>query len=570
MPRKKPPKKTHLPAPDASTIRLGSAPGQAVLDLQVLLDTRMLVCANSGGGKSHLLRLIAEQMMPCMLTFVLDPEGEFATLREQVDAVVVGPEGEIPTSVATASKLARRLVERNVSAIIDLYDLSKADKRKFVNLFLRSLLALPRPLWKLMGVLIDEAHMFAPEGVRDIESRDAVIALMDQGRKRGIGGILATQRLSKLAKDAAAEANNLCIGRFAQDIDLRRASDLLGFTGKSEWSRIRNFEPGEFFGVGPAFVDRGVLSFRSGAVKTTHPRSGQRHHIEPPKPSRTILAVVDELSDLQAQVDEEQSELERLRSEVSSLRKGTRKPDPQAEKRHAEAVRSAYANGWDACRSAAIAFLSDTPQPVPESTVARGPKPHAPTNGERPPVLAQRSKSRIPTNGEHPRSTPNGSSSWRAPDVLGRDATAKLLCSLLQLREPVPRSRAALVAGLSPRSSTFRNACSKLRTQGFLLDVGGQIAASPTAIAAHGDTVPPLPRGDEVRAYWGTRLSGAPGRVFAVLCEDHRWVRDDLAHSAGLSPGSSTYRNALSKLRTLGLIETSREQVWLSLELMGD
>jgi hypothetical protein len=42
---------------------------------------------------------------------------------------------------------------------------------------------------------------------------------MSQGRKRGFAGIIATQRLSKLHKDAAAEANNVIIGRTWLDAD---------------------------------------------------------------------------------------------------------------------------------------------------------------------------------------------------------------------------------------------------------------------------------------------------------------------------------------------------------------
>ena len=69
---------------------------------------------------------------------------------------------------------------------------SKADKRKFVRIFLEALLSLPRSLWRPMVVVVDEAHEFCGESTRDCESREAVIRLMDSGRKRGICGILAT------------------------------------------------------------------------------------------------------------------------------------------------------------------------------------------------------------------------------------------------------------------------------------------------------------------------------------------------------------------------------------------
>src|ERR1700728_1218680 len=58
------------------------------LDLPTLVDTRLLIQANSGGGKSWLLRLIAERAG--IQTIVLDNEGEFASVHEAVDVLLVG------------------------------------------------------------------------------------------------------------------------------------------------------------------------------------------------------------------------------------------------------------------------------------------------------------------------------------------------------------------------------------------------------------------------------------------------------------------------------------------------
>ncbi len=83
-----------------------------------------------------------------------------------------------------------------------------SERRHFVKLFIESLIHLPRDLWRPTLVILDEAHIYCPErGSGEAESTDAVISLMSQGRKRGYAGIIATQRLSKLHKDAAAEAN---------------------------------------------------------------------------------------------------------------------------------------------------------------------------------------------------------------------------------------------------------------------------------------------------------------------------------------------------------------------------
>jgi hypothetical protein len=42
-------------------------------------------------------------------TIILDNEGEFATLREKVDVLLIGDGGELPADVRSAGLLARRL-----------------------------------------------------------------------------------------------------------------------------------------------------------------------------------------------------------------------------------------------------------------------------------------------------------------------------------------------------------------------------------------------------------------------------------------------------------------------------
>ncbi len=59
-------------------------------------------------------------------------------------------------------------------------------------------------------------------------SLGAMTNLMCRGRKRGLAGVIATQRLAKLAKNVAAEASNFLMGRTFLDIDMARAADLLG------------------------------------------------------------------------------------------------------------------------------------------------------------------------------------------------------------------------------------------------------------------------------------------------------------------------------------------------------
>jgi hypothetical protein len=92
-----------------------------------LVDTRLPIKANSGGGKSWLLRLIAERAG--IQTIVLDNEGEFASLREAVDMLLVVASGELPANPRHAALVARRLIEFKVSAVVDLYELKLGERR---------------------------------------------------------------------------------------------------------------------------------------------------------------------------------------------------------------------------------------------------------------------------------------------------------------------------------------------------------------------------------------------------------------------------------------------------------
>ena len=88
------------------------------LDLNRILDGRMLLQANSGGGKSYAVRRLCEVTHHKVQQIILDPEGEFASLRERFDYILVGGDGDIPINVRSSELLARRILELGTSAII--------------------------------------------------------------------------------------------------------------------------------------------------------------------------------------------------------------------------------------------------------------------------------------------------------------------------------------------------------------------------------------------------------------------------------------------------------------------
>jgi monomeric isocitrate dehydrogenase len=99
------------------------------VSLDQLMVGGLLLQAGSGGGKSRAIRQLLEETHGRVQHLVIDPEGEFASLRERFDYVHAAPHGaDVVATPKTARVLCRRLVEIGASAVLDIYDL-KAQER---------------------------------------------------------------------------------------------------------------------------------------------------------------------------------------------------------------------------------------------------------------------------------------------------------------------------------------------------------------------------------------------------------------------------------------------------------
>lgn len=245
----------------------GGAP--ATLDLEELLATRLLVQGNSGSGKSHLLRRLLEQSAAWVQQAIIDPEGDFVTLSEAFGHLVIDAEDHTERGLQVAGERAR--IHR-VSTVLNLEGLDAENQMRRAAAFLSGLFDVERDHWYPMLVVVDEAQLFAPAVAGEVSdearklSLGAMTNLMCRGRKRGLAGVIATQRLAKLAKNVAAEASNFLMGRTFLDIDMARAADLLGME-RRQADAFRDLERGHFMALGPA-LSRRPLGLRIGATDT--------------------------------------------------------------------------------------------------------------------------------------------------------------------------------------------------------------------------------------------------------------------------------------------------------------
>ncbi|QYM73848.1 ATP-binding protein [Pseudochrobactrum sp. Wa41.01b-1] len=241
----------------------------AMLDLEELLATRLLVQGNSGSGKSYLLRRLLEQSAPWVQQCIIDPEGDFVTLADVYGHVVV----DAARTEAELTRIAQRIRQHRVSVVVNLEGLDIDQQMKAAAAFLNGMFDADRDYWYPMLVVVDEAQLFAPSVGGEVSdearkiSLSAMTNLMCRGRKRGLAGVIATQRLAKLAKNVAAEASNFLMGRTFLDIDMARAADLLGMD-RRQAEQFRDLQRGHFVALGPA-LSRRPLSVKIGKVETS-------------------------------------------------------------------------------------------------------------------------------------------------------------------------------------------------------------------------------------------------------------------------------------------------------------
>jgi hypothetical protein len=489
---------------------------------------------------------------------VIDPEGEFATLRERYDYVIAAAHGgDALAHPRTAQLLARRLLETGVSAILDIYDLKAHERQAFVRLFLEALVNAPRNLWKPCLVVLDEAHVYAPEAGKT-ESTGAVIDIATRGRKRGLCLVAATQRLAKLHKDCAAELLNKLIGRTGLDVDVARAADELGMSRREAMEQLRPLEPGNFFAFGPA-LSATVQRLKIGNVHTTHPKAGDRVLKAPPKPTAAIKAVLPKLADLPKEAEAEaksvadlKRDLVQARSDlarVKSAKAGT--SDDELRK----AVAAAREQGQDEGRRAGkIQGLKEADQVMRSALNAalameEREKPSSKPRGN---VLIPRGK--VSEVMKPALQKLNGSAPLGA-------AARKILAVLAQYPEGCTSGKLALLTGYS-YSGNFQSALSSLRTAGYM-EGGNTGTMRITQAGLEQGPFDPLPKGAELLRYWQSHssLGAAARKILSVLAEHpDGCTKEQLTEATGYEY-SGNFQSSLSQLRTVGVMVGRNNEV---------
>lgn len=558
-------------------------------------------------GKSYAATYIAERLFDAGIPFTaFDPTGIWRFMRvpgkgHGYPVVVAGGEdADLPLTVAGAPEIVRAAMRNGVSLVIDLFDrkLSKADWRRIVTSCTRTMVYENKP-HGLRHVFLEEAAEFIPQKVLDGEVYAEVEKLARMGGNSRLGYTLINPRSQEVNKAVLELCESVLLFRQRGKNALENMEKWLAIAGGADkqkdimaslpdlptahcWAWIGGDKPQP-----PVLIkvqtknsfhpDRRLLRGDADAVQ---------------KKAVDVSTFVEGMKTTLVKVEEElkANDPKSLRARIAELERNLKaaqtstlahSPDPDAV--HSAEV-CGYARGVGVAIDRFRAFSKDTGRRLLAANTAAetlrtamlehnvfidafedvagdlesGPPP--PPNVR--PGTPER-KAIPPRAKPSPGAGGNGAISPSLQKVIDAIAWWRKIGF-----EPVERARASVVAGYSPKASTFGVYIAELVKLGLVEVSPGRVAL--TAAGLEQANAPTATTAAELRDMARALLSAQEARVFDAVYDRYpkEIRRADVAEAVGLSPSASTCGVYIAGVAAYGIIENAgrgavRASAWL-------
>jgi len=522
-------------------------------------------------GKSYTATFIAERLLDAGVPFVaFDPIGIWKYLRvagkKAGYPVVVagGRNGDLPLTPQSAPEIVRASMKQNIPLVLDLYDmrLSKNDWKQIVESSVR-LLLYENGDYGLRHIFIEEAAEFVPQRVGPDQGR--VYAEIEKLARMGGNALLGYTLINQRAEEVNKAVLELCDCLF-----LHRQKGRNSLTALGKWldigSGIVDTRPiiaslptlpqGECY-IWPAGTDSPVHA-NIPQKNTFHPdrratqaAASQSQNYKALDVSAFVSQMSSAIEDHLAQVKE--NDPAELKNEIARLRRElSLKPQAQPETvrvevpvfKHDEMTKLEEAiKSYTTVSSLMASAIMDVTKAL---VTAKQVEDIRHQRFSSPP---HRTVERIPAREAF--SSPDGLS---APQQRILDAIAWM--ASVHLLSP-KRTVIAFLAGQSPKSSGFKNNLSALRSMGLMRYVGNDALEFTETGRAASNILPAPVTAEELQRIILSRLPLPQAKILSSLIEayPHSIDRAKVAEASAQSPNSSGFKNNLSALRSLGVLE---------------
>lgn len=581
------------------------------------------ILGKRGSGKTTTATVLTEELLDAgHHVVVIDPLDVTWGLRSSRDGksagypitVLGGDHADLPLEATAGAVLAEFVVTHHSPVILSLRHFSMADQRRFVTDFCEKLYALKGQTANRvpLHLVIDEADEFAPQRIPSGHERmfGAIDRIVRRGRSAGLGVTLISQRAAVLNKDVLSQAEVLICHQTISPQDRKaldawiQAHDAHGQAAAFMGS-LASLARGEAWIWSPGWLDvfkRVSIRDRRTFDSSATPKAGAV--VEQPK----RLAPVD-LDALRTQIAStiekaKADDPKALRVEIAGLRKelaskhlaaapapaGKRVEVPvltdadralleklanalndravksaeilkAAESRADRLVQTAVAEYLNTTRNVTLDVARELEQTLERVGIQKilgklttvTPAQPAPSTRKLPVYVppAPVQKRTAPANGT----------------VHLAGGERKILTALAQYPSGRTKVQVALLCAYAHNGGGFNNYISGLRTKGYLEGSGDNLRITDAGLDALGDFTP-LPTGQALAEHWMRQLGKAERLVLDALVTRGPMSKEQAASIAGYEPSGGGFNNALSRLRTLELVQ-GRGELRASEELFG-
>ena len=547
-----------------------------------------------GSGKTYGALKRAELFLEAGAQIVVaDPVGKWWALRLAADGkspgfeipVFGGHHGDLPLRPESGALLADLIVEKGISAVLDVSLLRKGDRKRFAAEFAERLYDRkkgevdPAPL----HLFLEEAQLYVPQRVMGSDARmvGAFEDLVKLGRNCGIGATLISQRPQAVNKDVLTQCECLFVYQTTGAQERKALREWIRDASSGHHDELVDelptLEQGECYVWSPGWLRtfkrvRILKRTTFDASATPKLRSGKRR-----AGTETRPLSADELAELEAAMAsvvevEKANDPKALKARIAKLERELRKAEAQAPAPSEEQLEAARKQGarevWEQAERARQASLAEfgLAQREFEKAIANlgaptwvklevppPPRPQKMATRSATPTQPDRFK---PVAGTRGTGDPNHTLAGWTP------ARQKILDGLAWLESAgIQRGRrpiVALASGTLHTSSYFERNLGAMRSGGLidypeggrvqLTDEGRRIASAPATVATSAD----------LHARLRELLKPALWAIVEVLVDVHPEALDraELARRAGTEASSSYFERNLGSLRSsLELVE---------------
>lgn len=581
-----------------------------------LVTQTVAILAKRRAGKSYTMRRTWEQLLHAgEQVIVVDPKGDQWGIRSSADGkkpgfpvlILGGEHGDVPLESNAGEIVAKLAVEERVSILLDLSTFRKHEIATFMTAFLENLYRLKaqEKYRTPVMLIIDEADAIAPQKPQKGEERmlGAAEDIVRRGGQRGLGCMLVTQRSAVLNKNVLTQAEMLIVLRTIAPQDLAAMKAWIDVHGDLEQGRtLMDSLPA--LPIGDAWFWSPGWPTAEGIFKRAHvlpietfdsgstPKPGEKK-IVPKNLADVNLDVLKK--QMAAVVEKAKAENPKeLKKQIADLKaqleKKTDKPmtsidvNFRVEEARKEAIKETEArmeaafwlerDEWLKQIQNWFNILKEIGLTMQEYTKTKGKLNSKKPKFSMPPIVNHSDK--ITKEVFLPgviRKMPEGFGDVEITKVEITDVDPKLGMAAKNIYSvvyenrdrPLTKTQIGVMIGYSPTSSTFKNSLSALNARGLIMRQGEVIVwggklADELLVPTEKFTADP--------SLWAGKLTKAEYAMYKVLYENQViHTKEMLGLSVGYSPTSSTFKNSLSHLNSIGLIKRFGPDIGINPEI---